>query len=144
MLGGGCAGGGRLLRCLVLLAAAVQLCACAGGAEYRARLARLEAATPTCDGEADCNAKWRAARVWVARNINLPIRVASSDVIETYHGYPSQDPRLYARVMREPLGGSRYRIAIVADCAYDYGCIPNRWNSTLGFDRSVAAAAPRE
>jgi len=115
---------------------------CAESPTFLAKRAMIDETTPVCVGEQGCSAKWRAARHWVVNDAGLPIRIATDDVIETYNGWPSQDPRLIVRVTKEPLGGGKYKILVATSCAYDYGCIPDRWNAALDFNRTVGAARP--
>jgi len=127
----------RSLRRLLFVAAPLALLACAQFAE-RNNLGEA----PVCSAGADCDAKWRAARAWVQADAGLPLYVANEQRIETYNGWPAQDPRLVVRVTREPLPDGRFRIRIAADCAYDLGCLPDRRAAIARFNRSVAAATP--
>jgi hypothetical protein len=119
-----------------------QLWGCAPSAAFLAKQARIEETTPTCTAGADCSAKWLAARRWVRNDASFPIRVASEELIETYSGYPAQDPRLIVRVRKTPIGAGRFEIRIATFCLYDFGCIPDRWNAALAFNEAVAAAQP--
>jgi hypothetical protein len=122
------------------MASALLACACAwvpGSAEQRLA---VERGRPVCSGAVQCRAQWDAARLWVAQTAGLPIRVADDERIETYDGYPAQDPRLVVHVHREPQGDGGYRLIIELHCAYDFACIPDRWNAARDFNRTVARA----
>jgi hypothetical protein len=62
---------------------AVLMAGCATSNEYSTRLSGLEASVPVCKGERGCDAKWKAARAWVARNSHWIIVLDSEDFIET-------------------------------------------------------------
>lgn len=100
----------------------------------------VDRSAPVCSGALQCSAQWEAARHWVVENAGLPIWIADEEHIETYNGYPAQDPRLVVHVYRVAQGKDGYRLRIEDDCAYDFGCIPDRWNAALDFNRFVARA----
>jgi hypothetical protein len=126
-----------LLQCALAL---LPLGACAGGVGDVRLRDEIAATTPVCLEGPDCDAQWRAARHWVRNDAGFSIRAAEDALIETYVGYPAQDPRLFVRVTKEAIGDGRARIVIAASCQYDYGCIPNRWRAELAFNRAVNAA----
>jgi hypothetical protein len=129
-----------LRACALALPGALTAAFALGGCAPLAAQPALGAA-PECSAGADCEAKWRAARTWVRADAGLPIYRSDERHIETYNGWPAQDPRLVVRVTREPLAEGRYRIQIEADCAYDLGCLPDRRLAIADFNRSVAAAS---
>jgi hypothetical protein len=122
--------------------AVAQLAGCAQSPGFLARQAQIEASTPVCVGEQDCRAKWRAARHWLQNDTGFPIRLTTDEVIETYSGLPAQDPRLIARVIKKPVGDGHYEIRITAWCLYDFGCIPDRMNAALAFNKAIGAVLP--
>jgi len=130
------------LRALWSIAFAALCIGCAESAAFPTTGERAEAAPPICTDVQDCAAKWRVARVWVVRDAGFPVREATDDLIDTYSGYPAQDPRLFVHVVKVPVGVGRYEIRIAASCHYDFGCIPNRINAMRAFNEAVAAARP--
>lgn len=65
---------------------------------------------PICNGGQDCKDKWIAAQIWVARNCDMKIQLATDAIIETYASL--YDYELTARVIKELIGNGRYRIVI--------------------------------
>ena len=101
----------------------------------------LGSAVPTCSTESDCDAKWEAARRWVARNAGYRIRTATSDSIRTGNAAESRF-ELAALVTKESRGSGRYRFNIRLWCANIFGCSPNRLVAMSDFNRTLNAVSP--
>jgi len=126
---------------LIIAAMAISLLSgCAAPSDVPTKRALIAQTTPVCVGQADCDAKWKAAEHWVVNYAGLPVHVATDTLIDTYIGN-TQDPRLLVRVTKVPLGGDRFQILVFTSCNYPYGCIPDRWNATLNFNRTIDAVA---
>ena len=123
------------------LGISVLVCSCASTpwAEVQAQRARIEATRPTCEGEKDCQVKWETAQLYVVKNVDYRIETATSVLIETW---PSSNSALAMTVTKEPLGGGRYRFEARAWCGSPFGCSRPPEEVVLGFNESVAAAAP--
>lgn len=77
--------------------------------------------SPTCDGEADCKAKWDAAQLFVVKNAEMKIQIATNVLIETYNS-TEYGTEIAMRVTKEPLGGGRFRLEATAWCNNFLGC----------------------
>lgn len=113
-------------------------CATTPSPEMQARQAELARTTPVCRNETDCKAKWEAAQLWVVHNAAYKIQTSTSVVIETYNPGPSE-PKIAARVTKEPIGGGSYKLLVNIWCNNIFGCIPNQWDAALDFNRTVSA-----
>lgn len=102
---------------------------------------RFERNIPTCEGEEDCRAKWEAAQVWVTKNAGYKIQNATSVLIETYNA-TGGSVQLSVRVVKEPLGGGRYKFVVSTWCDNIFGCSPDSWQAAHDFNRVVGAAVP--
>lgn len=115
-------------------------CATAPSPAIEAKRAQFESTIPTCEGEADCKAKWEAAQLWVVHNAGFKIQTATDVLIETYNPGPS-DAKVAARVTKEPLGGGKYKLVVFVWCNNIFGCVPNGWDAAINFNTVVGAAA---
>ena len=85
----------------------------------------------------DCKAKWEAAQLWVIHHAAFKIQVANDVLIETYNATDG-DPKLAARVTKEPIGGGKYRILIVLNCANIFGCVPDAESMAIAFNSAMS------
>jgi hypothetical protein len=92
---------------------------------------------PFCHNEPDCKEKWSAAQVWVAQNCGMKIQIATDSIIETYNPVPRGTTNLAARVIKEPLGGGKYRIVVTTWCDNMFGCHPDTWDAAINFNEYV-------
>lgn len=126
--------------------AVVILTACAGagsgGSNVAAKRAQVEATVPTCVTSEECELKWAAARRWVLETSGFKIQNITDDFLETYNP-TSGSPSLAARVVKEPLGGGRYRLVVTLWCDNMFGCVPNAWDAALSFNQYVNGSAPK-
>lgn len=139
-----------LSRSLAVLVA-VALCGCAGSqlrdmvqpraptlsdpAEVAAALRPL-----FCEGRDQCEAYWRLAQVWIARNSRWRIDTLSDALIVTFIA-PRPDRTLSYRVTREPQTDGRERIAISIRCNDAVlGCLEDPLTRTLQFKRAINPA----
>lgn len=118
----------------------VGLTACASNPQHQAQLAEFEASRPTCDGQEQCDAMWERAQVWVAQNSRLKIQTATNVLIETYGGR-QHDTTLSMRVLKEPMGGGKYRIVFSGGCNNMFGCSPTTAEAGIVFNAYVNAAS---
>lgn len=95
---------------------------------------------PTCDGEADCKAKWEAAQLFVVKHSDQKIQVATEVLIETYN--PTYSTNIAMRVTKEPLGGGRYKIVALAFCANPFGCKIKPSTLEYQFNLEIAEVVP--
>jgi hypothetical protein len=123
------------------VASALTLGGCAMDPARQAKLQEVRQTVPTCDGEKDCAAKWDAAQLWVAKNAGFKIQTVTGVLIQTFSP-TSGDVQLGATIMKEPLGGGRFRLVARMGCANPFGCHPDPIDALLMFNREVAAAKP--
>lgn len=116
-------------------------CASTPDPQRQALIDEINRTIPTCAGVDDCNAKWEASQLWVARNANYKIQTVTNVLIETYNPAPNS-PSLAARVIKEPLGGGKYRLLVTMWCDNIFGCTPDAHVKALEFNKAVAVAIP--
>jgi hypothetical protein len=127
-------------RLLPLLLLGWLATSCASGQVIQAKRAEFLSTIPTCEGAADCKAKWEAAQLWVVHNAGWKIQIANDVLIETFN--PAQNsPAIAARVTKEPLGGGKYKLVATIWCSNMFGCVPNAWDAALAFNRDIGAIA---
>ncbi len=128
------------LTVTLALAALAALAACA--TPDPAQREEVERTRPTCDGAADCTAKWDAAQLWVVKNAGFKIQTTTNVVIQTFgpSTVTADSTSVAVTVTREPLGGQRYRIVAHASCGNPFGCTPELVPTLLDFNRTVSAA----
>lgn len=122
------------------LALAALLAGCSIPAATQALIDEYNSTIPTCSAGPDCQAKWQAARIWVTGTASYGIRVANEDRIETYDA-DSTRAGTAMQVIREPLGGDRYRILVNIDCFAISGCLPY-WETKIEFNRLIGSTRP--
>lgn len=93
---------------------------------------------PTCDGAADCAAKWEAAQLYVVKHAGMKIQNVTSVLIETFNP-PQYGTDLAMRVTKEPMGGGSYRLVIDAWCNNMFGCGSPPRSVEADFARVIAA-----
>jgi len=120
----------------------VLLSGCTASSPARqAKQEQFQRTVPTCEGQADCNAKWEAAQLWVVHNAGYKIQTATSVLIETYN--PGQyGAELAARVTKEPIGSGRYMLVVQTWCNNIFGCVTNPLDAALDFNAKVASVVP--
>jgi len=96
---------------------------------------------PTCDGAADCQAKWDAAQEFLAKRAGLAIRVATSTLIET------DDPKyeralIVMKVTKVPLEGGRFQLVAEARCNFATSCRPRARRLVADFNSYIPRATP--
>jgi len=123
--------------------ALVLLFGCATGATQVQR-DEIQRTVPTCSSGADCDAKWKAAQVWITKNLRLRLQIATDVVLATNTG-DEVSAYTAAYVTKEPLRGATYRILAKMSCPNLFRCFPPIGEATLGFNRYVnAASAPKD
>jgi len=123
---------------IIISAIALFLQSCATSPERLAQMDEFNRTIPTCSTEQDCLVKWQAAQVWVTRNSGYRVQIANDVLIQTY-GPSGESMALAMSVVKEPTGGSGYRIIVSTSCANIFGCRPNAWESALQFNREISA-----
>jgi hypothetical protein len=95
--------------------------------------------TPTCNGAADCDAEWSAARSYLVSHTGYKIQNDSVDRLETYN--PSEvTVGLRARVSKAIQPDGSYAIVAKFWCNNLFECSPNAERTLEDFNRTVAAA----
>ncbi len=122
-----------LLACLLLLAACVDTTARDAGREEARRT------VPVCKGQADCDAKWAAARTFVLNNADMKFQTYSSDFMDTYNP-PDSSPQVAAQVNKEPQPDGSYKIAANFSCNNFISCNHDPLQLLLNFNALVSMA----
>jgi hypothetical protein len=101
------------------------------------------APAPTCSTEADCTAKWAAARTFVLSHAGYKIETYSADFLQTFN--PGEgDTQLAATVNKAPLPGGGYAIQATFFCGNVFGCTPSARDTLDQFNKAVAAAGVQQ
>lgn len=74
---------------------------------------------PVCNPD-NCKVKWEAAQLFVVRNADMKIQIATDVLIETYSPIRTTDIAL--RVTKTPIGEGLYRISLFVWCSNPFGC----------------------
>lgn len=121
-----------------IITAAIALAGCASAPPVQ------PVPAPTCSAGADCNAKWDAAQLWIAKNAGFKLQTATGVLLQTFG--PSSATRdstsLAVTVMREPDGPGQFRIVARMSCGNPFGCTPEAPAALADFNRKIAAATP--
>jgi uncharacterized protein YceK len=137
-------------RLALILAASAVLAGCATTHTSSELTSGAHSTAPTCTAGPDCEAKWKAAKLWVAENISFPMVQSGNLLIETEG--PSRDElfcgacgrtlRLAATVRREadPSDPQRFRIVAEIGCGNPFNCRPTWQEALADFNRTVSAA----
>lgn len=96
---------------------------------------------PTCAGEEECRVKWEAAQLWVTKNADYKIQVATTVLLETFNP-PLNSPLMGMRITKEPLGGGRYRFDLDAWCNNMFGCRAEPLALRLRFNQDIGNVVP--
>lgn len=127
-----------LRRMAVVSCTSLMLASCGASEEYLARLAEVERTIPSCTSEAECEAKWSAARSWVIANADFSLRTDNDTRIDTLN---SDSTRSGTAVQVDRVEGrnGEFQIVVDVECFAAYGC-PNELDMRLDFNRAVNAA----
>lgn len=115
-----------------IIAVSLALAGCMTHREY------ITVPAPQCSSPESCKMMWDAAQLFVARNSDQKIQIATDVLIETYN--PTYSTNIAMRVTKEHLGGGLYKISADAFCSNPFGCNVHPANVINRFNSSVAAA----
>jgi hypothetical protein len=95
---------------------------------------------PICVEGSDCKAQWEAAQRWILQNLQWKIQNVSDVYIETF-GPGSDDTATAMRIVKEPIGGGRFRLEAKPRCGIMVECFPDLADAFLSFNRYVTSFA---
>lgn len=131
------------MKLTVLVAVLLGTVACAAidrmGMRETHQRERIFETVPTCMEGPDCKAQWEAAQRWILQNLRWKIQSANDVYIETFG--PSDEAATAMRVVKEPVGGGKFRIEANTRCGNMIGCFPDPADSLLNFNRYVTSFA---
>ena len=98
---------------------------------------------PICSTDSQCEVMWAAARRWVNQNAGFRLDILTDDYMETHRSANEADARLFARVEKQPVNpdAGEYAIAVTLGCHNFLGCVPDRHEAALAFNKFVNTAA---
>ncbi len=126
-----------LRRLAVVSCASLLLVACGASEEYLARLAEVERTIPVCASDAECEAKWSAARSWVIANADFTLRTDSDTRIDTLNADSTRSGTA-VQVDRVEGQNGEFQIVVDVECFAAYGC-PSELDMRLDFNRTINA-----
>jgi hypothetical protein len=95
---------------------------------------------PVCMEGPDCRTQWDAAQRWILQNLQWRIQNANDIYIETF-GPAGYDTATAMRIIKEPIGGGKFRIEANVRCGNMIGCFPDLADALLSFNRYVTSFA---
>lgn len=117
----------------------ISLTGCVNQAVIKQKQLELQQTIPVCKSEKECELKWSAARRWVLSNAGQKFQHVTNDFMETYNP-PEHSASIAVRVIKEPLeDGSGYRLLVGVWCNNMFGCVPNKWDAALSFNKYVSS-----
>ncbi len=126
-----------LRRMAVVSCTSLMLASCGASEEYLARLAEVERTIPYCTSEAECEAKWSAARDWVIANADFTLRTDNDTRIDTLNADSTRSGTA-VQVDRMEGRNGEFQIVVDVECFAAYGC-PSELDMRLDFNRTVNA-----
>lgn len=121
----------------IIFGASLVLASCGASEEYLARLAEVERTIPICASEAECEAKWSAARSWVIANADFTLRTDSDTRIDTLNADSTRSGTA-VQVDRVEGQNGEFQIVVDVECFAAYGC-PSELDMRLDFNRTINA-----
>ncbi len=125
-------------RMAAIFCASVSLASCSGSEEYQARLAEFQSTIPICASDAECDAKWSAARDWVVANADFSLRSDNEMRIDTLNADSTRSGTAI-QVDRVEGQNGEYQIIVDVECFAAFGC-PSELDMRLDFNRTINAA----
>ena len=121
----------------IIFGASLMLASCVASEEYLARLAEFERTIPVCASDAECEAKWSAARSWVIANADFTLRTDSDTRIDTLNADSTRSGTA-VQVDRVEGQDGEFQIVVDVECFAAYGC-PSELDMRLDFNRTINA-----
>ncbi len=111
---------------------------CVTSPERQVLRSEFESTTPMCESTEECEQMWSAARRWLLSHSGWKLEHITDDFLETYN--PTQySPELAVRVEKIPQSNSRYQIVVTTWCANLLGCVPDKLEAAVDFNRTLNA-----
>lgn len=110
---------------LTITATFVGLSACVSSTSTELSTALAPAASVGTSVECDsgCKIEWQRAQLWLAKHAPMKVQSATDVEIQTYN--PPEHHAWYGfSIMKEPIGGDRYKISATLGCGNFIGCSP--------------------
>ncbi len=124
-------------RIVAVSCASLLLAACGASEEYQARLAEVQSTIPICTSDAECAAKWSAARDWVVANADFTLRTDSDTRIDTLNADSTRSGTAI-QVDRVEGQNGEYQIIVDVECFAAFGC-PSELDMRLDFNQTINA-----
>ena len=124
-------------RIVAVSCASLLLAACGASEEYQARLAEFQSTIPICTSDAECDAKWSAARDWVVANADFSLRSDNETRIDTLNADSTRSGTAI-QVDRVEGQNGEYQIIVDVECFAAFGC-PSELDMRLDFNRTINA-----
>lgn len=126
----------NIIRNVLFLGLSLTLGACAASEETQALRAEYTRTIPECSSAENCADKWAAARTWVIRNTDFPIRAESDTRIMATSALTSQSG--IGVTVDRTAAANGFQIIVGVECFSAFGC-PNVNEMKVDFNRAVNA-----
>lgn len=110
---------------LPLAATVVGLSACLSStsAELSTALAPAASVGTSVECDSGCKIEWERAQLWLAKHAPTKVQSATDVQIQTFN--PPENHAWYGfSIIKEPIGGDRYKISATLGCGNFIGCSP--------------------
>jgi len=121
----------------IILATALSACSTMTPEQRAAVQNDLNANTPVCTEQRQCEGMWSAARNWVTSSCGMKIQTMTDTFIETYN---STDTSTACRVTKDPRAAGGYAFNVAVSCGNMFGCVPDSVSQIRSFEATVNAA----
>lgn len=103
--------------------AGLSACVSSTSAELSTALAPAASVGTSVECESGCKIEWERAQLWLAKHAPTKVQSATDVQIQTYNP-PGQHAWYGFSIMKEPIGGDRYKISVTMGCGNFIGCSP--------------------
>lgn len=103
--------------------AGLSACVSSTSAELSTALAPAASVGTSVECDSGCKIEWQRAQLWLAKHAPTKVQSATDVQVQTYN--PPEHYAWYGfSIMKEPIGGDRYRISATLGCGNFIGCSP--------------------
>ena len=98
-------------------------CVSSTSSELSTALAPAASVGTWVECDSGCKIEWQRAQLWLAKHAPTKVQSATDVQLQTYNP-PEQHAWYGFSIMKEPIGGDRYKISATLGCGNFIGCSP--------------------